>query len=557
MQPSSEMTVPPRTSLDEGAPVASAADRMTRRWRRHAGWLSLLLTMLAAVSFALVIGEDGNGDQRAFHVYNVWLLLHPHQDPAGGVGGLGGLVPSAWNLPWYFLALKTPAWVAVAYLGALHGLTVWLSGAITWSAARNASTSWRLLLTVVVTFISCVAPATLTEFATTFGNLTTATLVLAAVLLYLRRGEGGLRGWRAWWIGLLAGAAFGLKWTNAVAVIALVAAVLVCEPLGRRMIRRSLGMIAGLTAGALLTGGYWAFLMWRRFGNPLFPFYNNLFSSEYGPTNNFHDERFSPHFPEALGMPFRMLYVAGYPSEWHGRDARWALIVGLALGTLIAHVVRRRSEFAKQLPQSRLVRAIDRRFVFTFTAVGWAVWLVQFSIARYLIVLELMSGLAMLVLIDCLVQRTPRKLLALTLAGTVVLAYFIVPGWTRRAPSGSWYAYEVPAMAKQHNLLVLFPETVMYDFVLPALPGDVQAARVPKAFGDHYPGLVWGAGKEDFEIAQEIDEHHGPIISITSWEGLPRVEAIASAYGLKMQSDECDHLRTKFGDAAVCPWTRQ
>ncbi len=520
------------------------------------GWSSLLVVLGVSAALSLLLGQDANGDQRLAHVPAVWLALHPGLDPLLSPGSYSGLFPSTWNIPWFLLTQHAPAWVAVVYLGVLHGVAVWLSAAITWTLLRATSRGLRLGLTCLATLFAFIAPATLAEFGTTFGDIATAVPIQAALLVYLRRPEHEpvARG-RALLVGLLVGTAFGLKFTNVTAVVALVVAVAAVEVRYRNLVRSGAALALGTALGTLAGAGWWGWLMWDRFGNPLFPLYNGIFRSPFLPAVNPHD----PHFMdlswlERLSMPLRMLSLETYPSEWWGRDARWFLLALLAAAVVAHRLVLRRRDRGAARPG--IVSSDHRRLVLVYVATGWVVWLALFDIARYLVAFELLSGALLVLLVDFFPLPKVRVLLAVAMACIITAAAVAVPGWTRRDNQGDWFAFSPNSLVEQPDLLVVYPGTGMLNFTVIALPPDAVSVRVPAAFGD--PRSDWPSPWQgDREITDLVAEHDGPVVSV-SWRSQFRlVTRNATRYGFAVDRKECRPWRNKFDTALVCPWVRR
>lgn len=58
----------------------------------------------------------------------------------------------------------------------------------------------------------------------------------------------------------------------------------------------ALGCVAlGGVIGGVLAGGWWSFLLWRDFGNPVFPLFNGIFPSPELSSVNILDRQFIPH----------------------------------------------------------------------------------------------------------------------------------------------------------------------------------------------------------------------------------------------------------------------
>ena len=107
----------------------------------------------------------------------------------------------------------------------------------------------------------------------------------------------------------------GLKLTMAPALVALGSLVALGVARTQITLRAALAFLAGAVLGYLAVAGYWCWQLWERFGNPIFPFANQIFRSPYLPAEAIRDSRWvaeesldylSPPFDMALGMTERL-----------------------------------------------------------------------------------------------------------------------------------------------------------------------------------------------------------------------------------------------------------
>lgn len=545
--------------------ISGASDASPRAESASASrspWLGIATLPATLVLFGLAsvaIGQDLNGDQYAYHTAWIWTLFNPHQDPSWAAGGPSGLVPSLWNVPWYFLALHAAPNVTVFYLGTLGGMTVWLSGAVAWAALKGAATL-RFPLTALATLGSFLSPGVMTEFGTTFGNLPTAGLVLGAVLAYLRRPDGPLGRGRSISVGLLLGLAIGFKLTNAIWLVAVILAIISAEESNaRRKIILAFEILAASFAGGLVSGGYWWWRMWDRFENPVFPFYNGVFRSSYGWTDNWHDDRYTVGLIQALTMPVRMA-TGRLPSEGPGRDIRWAIIAEAALLAVVFWRLRRgRHPTDSASGVTPLVPRSTKTFLFVFVGSGWVVWLLEFGIQRYLIVLELLSILTLISLIDTLRLRSQLRTAAAALLPIALGAMVVVPNWPHVPTGTTWFQLDTAPLARQRNLLVVEPNGALLSHALTAMPNGTIAAEAPTIYnmsGLREPPTY--TSKADDEVAHLIASHEGPIVSLTftSKSSMRVASRAAESYGLQLARADCEPMHSIIGDFAVCPWRR-
>ncbi len=241
--------------------------------------------------------------------------------------------------------------------------------------------------------IGVTGAAGLPTLGTAMSEMAPAACILGAVLLLARADGTEPPEQVCFAAGLLGGIAVGLKLTSAPYALGLMVVLPISGAPGRR-VRRLLRFAAGGLVGAGLTGGFWWWSLWQRFGNPVFPYFNDLFRSPWGAPARMADLRFMPRsLVEALFYP---LFWAFTPqtlvTELPTRDPR------IALGWVAALAIAVRA--ARQ-------RGPDRRAAVlpAFWALSYVAWEVCFSILRYLATLELFSGVLIVIALRPLLAR--------------------------------------------------------------------------------------------------------------------------------------------------------
>jgi hypothetical protein len=499
------------------------------------------------VALALSTGQDANGDQLYSHTVNVWAALHPHQD----LGLMGTLIPALWDVPWYLIAQRAPAWVTISYLGVLHSISWFLSGRIAWVLLSDVRRRWRVTLSVVSVGFAIVAPATLTEFATTFGDLPTSILVLSSVLVVIgspspeRLGRS-----RALVAGGLLGLSVGLKLTNATFLIAAAGAlVLACAPGWQHRLKILLYFAAGSTLGATLSGGYLWVRYWNRFHNPIFPFYNGIFGSPYTDGGTGRDVRFLAKTPlDQVTLPWRMVTTSGYPSELPGRDFRWAILASLAL--LVALNALRRRLHRRRSTHTRPPRP-GIRFFGWFMLFSWVTWSLQFGAPRYFISIELLSGVAIVLLLRALVSSPLRvTIAALAILGATATG-MVVPAYSA-APIGekTWYSFSGGSLTRQPDTLLVMPTAAFtLNYTITAFPDDAMIVELWPFLG---PTNDRAALRTD-EVMAALKNHTGPVVAVM----LPSGRALASRRAVESgfrQGTDCQKLRSNYYSPLLCRW---
>lgn len=519
--------------------------RVSRRAWPIAGFV---VTAVLGMALALSVKQDANGDQFYSHTLAVWVALHPHQD----LGLLGSLIPALWDIPWFLLTERAPTWVVICYLGVLHSIPWFLSGRIAWSLLRDVPGRWRVTLTTLSAGFAIVAPATLSEFATTFGDLPTSIFILSAVLVLVDAQPSGKVGARrAIVAGALLGLAFSLKLTNGPFVAAAAVALALGYSASWAQRLRTLVLFgSGTAVGAAAAGAYLWVRYWRRFGNPIYPFFNNIFSSQYLDGNaSVRDTRFVAKTPlDQLTLPWRMVTEGGYPSELPGRDLRWALIASLALVIMLMAARRRRS---RNEPEAAVPQRGDVRFFVWFMCVSWLLWSVAFGAPRYFISIEMLGGIALVLMLRALIASPLRVtaatlgLLAATAAAMVVPAYPSTP-----ISKTTWYSFSGQRLAHQPDTMVVMPTAVTLNYTIAAFPDDAVMVEL-------WPFLEPSKGAASLrtqEVLEGMNDHVGPVVAVV----LPKDRAVSSRAATQVgfrQSPRCQLLRSTYYSPLMCLWT--
>lgn len=418
----------------------------------------IVVTALALAGSAvgsLVLGPDANVDLLHYHFYNGYALLAGRLDqdiaPAGVVSYFNPLLDAV-----HYAGMRhLPPKLFAALLGAFQGLNL----ALVWAIARRTLGRDGLWLAPLAAILAGLGQNAVSLLGTTFADTTVLVPILAALLLMLvPESRHGLRVLVA---SLIGGAAVGLKPTVGAAHVGL-AALALQEAWRRRRARLVLTFGGGTLAGWVLSNGWWALAMWRRFANPLFPLFNNVFHSPYGPPTFRLDPRWGvrqpldwlrPPVDAALGFSERL-------QEVHFRDPRLLLPFLALLVWLVVSLQRVRAGVTPRVPGRGLV---------PFWLVTYATWLGAFHYYRYGAVLELLAPVVALVLLQDVFPGRLRVMAGLVAIG--LLLSTSVNGWGRQSWRPSWFNPRVPALGQRPAQVAILRD-VMLSFAIPFFPPD-------------------------------------------------------------------------------------
>lgn len=512
--------------------------RSLRAWaaRGGIGPQALLLAVLCGLAglYSARLGTDSNWDLRNYHLYTAFAFLH---------GRLGfDVAPAQFqtffnplpNLPYYALvqAFNDHPRRVTFLMGLPAGVYAFALGQIAWIMARRALGPGRpaMLATAIVTLMGMTGAAVAPAIGSTVNDVTIGALVMVALWLTLRAADPPApRRVMAHMLlaGLICGAALGLKLTN----------ILYAAPLGL-LILALLGLRAAVVAGLamglgfLLFWGPFALMLWREYGSPVFPMYNDIFRApDFWPIR-LSDDRFLPRdWMQALFYPFYWLRPTnGLVTELTMRDARVA--VGYLSALVIGVGLVRRGPWRETLRAERPV------ILLLLLCVGaYALWAKVFGIYRYLLVVESLAGVLLLLALARLMPRAPWRVAGLTgLAALAVILTTQLPNWGHVRHGAQVIRLDPPPMPADGMLLIAGDDGLGY--VVPFLPPGVRAVAI-------YNNLIRPERETGLarRIREAIADHHGPFRLLLGSD-LPqeRAASLLTPYGLRL--GPCIRLRS-------------
>ncbi len=498
-------------------------------------WWTAGLVIGLPLLAAMLLGVDSNWDLRNYHLYNphAWLSgrhaidIAPAQvqtwhNPLLDLP-LYLIVESGVSLRWASAWLALPCMIALFVLLRLHAL---LSTA---TPSRPAK--------FVLAFLGLTGAATYSTLGLSMNDAFVAAAILGSLALVLGAQVRGDERPRPWLLaGLLAGAIAGLKLTAVVYCIGLVFAAFAAGP-WRQSFRRLLALAVGGLTGVLCTYGYWGWWMFRAHGNPVFPYYNNVFGSPDALAESWTDTRLRPDsIVDALAAPFELLWRSRSFSELLLKDPR--LLIGITGLLALCWLHYRRS--------SQQARPLATLLVFFVTA--FLAWVLQYAIYRYAIVLELLGCLALVLVL----QELPRaRNVALLLALLLVSADTKRPNWGRLHSSSPRYGISQLQLPVGSLVIIATREPLAYMAL--ALPDPVPLVSVANALL-----TPQRCGRLQARVAALIAGHAGPIWLLAADAADQRRSQllVGTHYGLESKGS-CKPLPNDLEGALLCPQHRE
>lgn len=415
--------------------------------RRRLQWPCLigLIGMIGGGLFSLFAGKELCWDLANYHFYSPYAFLHQRQTldfwPTSYIAQYFN--PTLDLLSYYLLTQHSPR-AAEFMLGALHGVNLCLIFLI---ARYFIANQQRNLIAFTLACLSLYGPTAITEIGSFQNDHVIATCVLGFVYLQLRAlRQPASRTW-PFVAGCCLGAGVGLKLTASVYMVAGVIALgLIPADNYRRRMSSFVFLCLGLCCGIAITAGHWMWHLWQTHHNPIFPFFNDWFHAPDFPATNWRDTRFLPKDGwQTLFYPFYFAWD-GRICDLPFRDFRFPVVYLLLLLLGLQRAWR----------TCEPLNLYTRWFIYFYIA-AYICWQWYFSIARYLLPLELLTPLMIVVLVTQLLTRDKARLVALTMI-FYTLIYFMIPMSPIRTPyqQQSFFNVVLPADISAHPSAIVF-----------------------------------------------------------------------------------------------------
>ncbi len=517
-------------------------------------FLGILLICGAA---SVQLGRQAGFDWLVYHHYDVYALLNHRQDfdvlPAGFRTFWNGLS----DIPFYVCSTRLPAKTCTFIAGFVQGLNV--VGAVVIAALVLARTGDSRPLSHPMPWVLAAAGAlgatSIGLIGSSYNDNLISLLFLVALYLVCQEADRDDAIWtkgvpRLVAAGILVGTGCGLKLTLVPFGFGIVLAP-VLYPI--RLIHRA-GLViacgAAVAVGGLAGSGLNMLRMYHLTGNPLFPFFNGWFDTPFRDFVDGRDLRYLPHnLLEQIFFPLVFAFDPFRASELMFRDFRIPVLFVLALISVAVWLWRASVGRSAISVARRLALEPRQRVFLAVLAVGYLLWIAQPNVYRYLFPIELLSFVAIWVLLRSLSDGW------LAWAVLAVLAVLIIPTTrplaVRRLPwdGTAFMTVKLPESPRpQADAIVLMSGLGALTYAIPSFPPDVRFLGVD-VMERTLPGV--GEGGASIPATESemgpfapylralIADHQGQILGMFNERSRERAIDAFARYGLRMDPSQC------------------
>ncbi|MDK9723039.1 MAG: hypothetical protein OEL53_17865 [Rhodospirillales bacterium] len=507
--------------------------------------IALLFCLISPVFYGLaailLFDQDANWDLRNYHYYNAFAFLE------GGRPGdlLAANKASFYNplvdLPFYLADRILPARLTGFLLGLVQGLNLPLLFLLARNLLSGLAPWPRAFWAMGLALAGMTGGGVLGEIGAVFYDNIVSLGFLGALLLVVAQRRTLTEGpWQsalplAALSGLMVGLAFGLKQPWVVYCVGICFALLFLGGSLRRRFLLSFCCGLGVLAGFALFGGGWALHLAELTGNPLFPYFNNIFQAAWAPANEFRDTTFLPRDAlDCLLRPFQILLNPLLGGEAVFRAP--ALPIAYALLPLAGlSLLWRRKARTMPAPQA-LTDRDGGLYLILVALLAYAAWLKLFAIYRYAIGIEMISPLLIVLLLDRFGGGHAWKLIALAGALALSILYAKPADWGRTQWTSRYVEAAPPALEAPERTAIFFASGEPTSYLIPFFPKDVRWLRLDSGFpGPRPPSQPFNAHRLD--ILKHLDRDLRFVLILPKDRDF--AQTILALYGLDYDPTPC------------------
>lgn len=501
-----------------------------------------VLVPLACGLLSLAYGVDANWDLFSTHLYNPYALLNGRLDLDFAPAGFQTFFNPLLDVPYWWMSQHWPAPFVGFFMGLVHGLNFILLLGITRAVLPGLPEEDRHRLPLLLALTGCLTANFLSVLGNSMGDDAASLFVLGSLLLILRNWEKLLGDRRRVLLavaasGLVVGLGAGLKLTNAPYALALCLGLLTLPLDWNRRLRFAVIFGVSVLFGLLITAGFWYWTMWSRFHNPLFPMFSSLFPNPLSRPIGVADASWLPkNLFETLFWPFIFSWDSHRVGQAHLRQFIWALAYVLFWWWAICAVERRlRKEGGVTEP-----RAL---YLICTVAIGYLIWMLLFSIYRYLVPMELLAPLLVFLLLrELWPYATARRITAWALS-LAVLGVVLggVSTWGHEPWAQQAYAVDAPLVTQpDKTTVILMGHEAPLTWLAAYLPPRLSFVGLAKGFPETKVYVD--------EVRDIIATRGGPVYALvpanrnSRLDDVQRAEALAQHWGLTQSESGCARL---------------
>ncbi len=411
-----------------------------------------IIILLISGIVSCIIGSDETWDLYSYHYYNAYAILHNKINIDIMPAGIQSYLNPVLDIIYYIIInlFRDYKYIVMFLLGFPYGCLTFVLYLINEKIFNRISENniIRQFLVIIATFIGASECFIVSEIGVSCHDIDIGVFVLLALLFTLNYLETEKNKYIIG-AGFLLGIACGLKYTSIIYIFALLITFFIFNIKAdfKKFLYNFMLLCLFIFIGFILVNGYWMYILWHKFHNPVFPMLNEIFKSEWFTYVNYKDWDFSNI--NTLGI--KSLY---FPLIWDNNpftrvaelqffDFRHSLAYISILLSLILFFNQLKSKFINSIENNFYNKKYF--FILIFVIVSYLLWLKMFGILRYLIPILSLSGIFIVYVLSVFIKN--KKVLFTILSFLLIFIF---------------YKYETPAWGRC-NEIIKVPELIIKE----------------------------------------------------------------------------------------------
>ena len=415
--------------------------------------LMFVLFCAIAIVISLHFRYEVIADFNNYHYYLPWAFFHNRTFTDIALAMENSYHNPIIDMQYYFLVeyFNDNLTVFYTYTGIYYGILMFVFYKLC-RLILKPEQKIELLLTMIIAMTGFAA---LSQIGTSSNEIIVSIGVM--ISLYMVYKELFVLRKERWLVfagaGFLMGLMLGLKLTVVIYCVALgVTLILFYKKLKTPVKTICLFTIGGLL-GFLTVDGWWMLILYQHFGNPVFPYFNNIFKSPYYAEEFLTYKDFYKKTPsDYLLFPYKASFQLSerITAESPMLDVRLAVGYTLLWITILVGIFKR--NLLESVKQHKNIV-----FLVVFSVISYALWLQIFSIIRYAIPFEMLIALFIVLYFSALRPKNLIKFVLWT-SGCIILSFMLLSGlpyisWGNRLAE-TQLVYENNVKLPENSLLI-------------------------------------------------------------------------------------------------------
>ncbi|MGN6646111.1 MAG: hypothetical protein ACTHJT_06240 [Cytophaga sp.] len=437
-------------------------------------------------------------------------------------------------------------------LGCIHGVNSYLLYLIVEKLVSGLNIALKRWVIFAACLMGFYGAAAISEVGTTFGDNVVSLFILTALYILIRQlincykiSGYKINLWVILSAGLLMGFAAGVKLTTAIYPVAFVLSLAWVAKNVKEYVQIGLVYGSAVCISFSASMGYWMYLQWMRFGNPTYPFFNNIFQSPYGRITNPTDIRFFPKgFFQTLFYPFYFVVKQTYTAEVTFRDMHLAVCYCLLIGFVGFFCYKK---FVSK--ETEIFTAGNYKmyfFIISFFVLSYILWQKLFSIYRYVLLLEILSPVFVLIILSFFSMDKKRFSFLFMAISVLTVSSVSQMEWGRISWAESYFKVEVPAIAHLEDANIIMAGEEPSGYIVPFFPEKTRFLRIEGNFISLKDTTLYQK-----KLLEQIKSNSYNYLLMHNLN-LKTVTTIEKKTGLQVDSATCVNFKTRIDELCLC-----